>query len=127
MEPAVHYLAHHHECVVARAMAGVELGVGIVFRQSCGKCGKVVICLLSVEQMEAANHRMYGPGAGGEDILKSVVGTAGEKQPVGIECQLMAEIIRQQIAVVTLNMEKAVPYRQRMNVGNPGNHPDAIA
>lgn len=108
-------------------MAGVELGVGIVFHKSCGKCGKVVICLLSVEQMEAANHRMYGPGAGGEDILKSAVGTAGEKHPGGIECQLMPEIIRQQIAVVTLNMEKAVSFWQRMNVGNAGNHPDIIA
>ncbi len=104
MEPAVHYLAHHHECVVARAMAGVELGVGIVFRKSCGKCGQVVVCLLSVKQMETANHRIDGPGAGGEDILKSAVGTAGEKHPGGIECQLMAEIIRQQIAVVSLDL-----------------------
>ena len=77
--------------------------------------------------MEATNHRVYGPRAGGENVLQPAVGTAGEKQPVGIECQLMAEIIRLQIAVMSLDMEKAVSFGQRINMGNMGNHPDAIA
>ena len=86
-------MAQNLECCVARAVAGVELGVWIAGNQSFSQFFQLFFALLSVEQMKSAYDSGYRPLAGIKNVFQTAVGTPREEQSVWIECQFVAEII----------------------------------
>ena len=108
------------EGYVSRAVAGVELRLGISFFQSGAEGNEFVVGFLPIEQMEAANDGLHGPRTGGEDVLQSAVCTAGEEQAVGIKCQFVAEIVAQVFTRSIADEEHIVSFGQRAKLGDAG-------
>ena len=84
-------------------MAGVEHSLGIVVCQPPGESGQFIFRLMMVQQVESSHDSRDRPRACSQDILQTAMGTAGEKQSVDIESQLMTEIIRKVVPLIIPN------------------------
>lgn len=103
MKPVGHGLLHDGVGDVTRAMAGVKFRLGIVVRQPPCETGQLASRLMMVQQVESSHNGRDRPGACSQDILQTAMGTAGEKQSVDIESQLMTEIIRKVVPLIIPN------------------------
>ena len=70
---------------------------------------------------------MNRPRAGLKDILQSAVGTARIEHAIGIEGQLMTEIIGHILIIARLDKQVMVALRLWVLMGDFGNHIDATA
>ena len=82
MKLAAHCRLQRSESLVACAMTGVELCMGIAFQESLGQRSEFVHRLVVIEQMESAHNRMNGIGTRRKNILQATVGAAREEQAV---------------------------------------------
>ena len=69
MNLVTHYLMQGGKHSVSRAMAGVELCLGIGIRQSEGQFRKFVFALMIVEQMESSHDGIHWEWTCSKDVL----------------------------------------------------------
>ena len=67
--------------MVTSAMAGVELGLGIVGLQSLRKFDEFLFRFLTVEQMETSDNGMNWPRTSGQNVLQTAMCTQPECSP----------------------------------------------
>ena len=60
---------HEFEYMVACAMAGIELRLGIIGFQSLSQSFNLFVRLQTIEQMETTNNGMNGPRTCGQNVL----------------------------------------------------------
>ena len=65
-------------------MAGVELRIGIGFRQSLGKFGEFCLCFVVVKQMKSSYNSFYRIRTSCQNILQTAMGTTREEQTICI-------------------------------------------
>ena len=76
---------HYLEYMVACAMAGVEMGIGVISRQSLCQICNLFVRLQTVEQVETSYNGVNGPRTCRQNVFQSVMSTAGKQQSVGVE------------------------------------------
>ena len=103
MKPVGHGIFHDGVGDVTRAMTGMKRGLGIVVCQSAGQTGQFAARLMPVQQVESSHYSPDRPWACRQDVFQSTMGAAGEKQSVGIESQLVPEIIGNKITICVLD------------------------
>ena len=126
MQPVGHNLFQNAEYDVARAMTGMEHGLGIIVRQPLSEADQVVSRLMAVQQVEPAHDRTDRPGTCRQDVLQTTMGATCEKQPVCMESQLMPEIIGYKNPFCILDEQMTVSLGHGMCLRNMCHNMDAI-
>lgn len=120
MQLVAHRLFHNGVSNVTCAMAGIELCLGIILRQSLCETDQLVLRLMAVQQMETTQYSGYRLGTSCQDVLQAIVGAACEKQPVNVESQLMTEIIGNVIPLSTLAEQMPVALGHGLDLWDMG-------
>ena len=106
--------------LIAGAMAGVDVGMGIVVLQAMGEEVEFFFRLVVVQTMKASYGHVHFPRTGGEDILDAAMGASREEHFFGIEGQLVAEVVGYVVAVRILYEQVAVGLWQRKALWDVG-------
>ena len=88
-----HFALEDGEDLISGAMAGVDVGMGIVVLQTMGEEVEFFFRLVVVQTMKASYGHVHFPRAGGEDILDAAMCASREEHSFGIEGQLVAEVV----------------------------------
>ena len=127
MKMVGHHAMQRWKDLVARAMAGVESGVGILFHQASGQILQFIFRLVMIEQMEATHDGLYGIRTGRKDVLQTAMGATREKQAIGVKSQFMPEIIMHTLAKMVFHKEVSVAFRHWVDLRNIRYHEESIS
>ncbi len=108
------------EDLISGAMAGVDVGMGIVVLQAMGEEVEFFFRLVVVQTMKASYGHVHFPRTGGEDILDTAMCAPREEHTFGIEDQLVAEVVGYVVAVRILYEQVAVGLWQRKALWDVG-------
>lgn len=115
-----HFALEDGEDLISGAMAGVDVGMGIVVLQAMGEEVEFFFRLVVVQTMKASYGHVHFPRTGGEDIFDAAMCASREEHSFGIESQLVAEVVGYVVAVRILYEQVAVGLRQRKSLWNVG-------
>ena len=92
-------LVAHHSLksgiyLVASAMTGMELRLGIGFHKSLGQGCELVLRLMSVQQMESTDNRFDWPRTRCKNIFQTTMGATCEEQTFCVKNKFVTEIIK---------------------------------
>ena len=84
--------------------------------QSLSQSGQFGFRFLPVEQVKASNNGLDRHWTGSQYILQAAMSATRKQQTIGIERQLMTEIIMHKVAVGILHVEVLITFGHGMNL-----------
>ena len=84
MKLFAHYSLQSRKCGISRAMAGVELRLGIVCFEPLSQRCKFLFALVVIKQMKTTYNAVDRVGACRQDILKTAMSTTCKEQTASI-------------------------------------------